>query len=54
VVCTAEMRGTCVSLVGKHEGKYDIAKRRWRWVDNIKINLQEICWGAEPNCSVSQ
>jgi hypothetical protein len=38
----AEMRGAYVPLVGKREGKYETAKPRWRWEDNIKINFQVI------------
>jgi len=38
----AEMRDAYVFLSGKSEGKYELAKPRWRWEDTIKINLQEI------------
>jgi hypothetical protein len=33
-------------LVGKLEGKRPLARPRYRWVDNIKINLGEIGWGG--------
>ena len=39
---TAEMRGVYVLLVGKREGKWELAKPRLQWEDYIKINLQEI------------
>jgi len=31
-------------LVGRSEGKRSLGKPRRRWVDNIKINLQEVEW----------
>jgi hypothetical protein len=37
-----EMRGAYVLLVGKSGRKRKLAIPRWRWQDNIKINLQEI------------
>jgi hypothetical protein len=30
-------------LVGKREGKRPLGRPRRRWVDNIKIDLREIC-----------
>jgi hypothetical protein len=33
-------------LVGKPEGKRPLRIPRRRWVDNIKIDLLEIGWGA--------
>jgi hypothetical protein len=27
-------------------GKRPLGKQRWRWVDNIKVNLVEIGWGG--------
>jgi hypothetical protein len=33
-------------LVGKPEGKSSIGRPRCKWVDNIKIDLREIGWGA--------
>jgi hypothetical protein len=29
-------------LVGKPEGKRPLGKRRWRWVDDIQMDLVEI------------
>jgi hypothetical protein len=33
-------------LVGKTEGKRSLGRPRRRWEDNIKMNLQEVRWGA--------
>ena len=32
-------------LVGKHEGKRPLGRPRRRWVDNIKMDLQEVGGG---------
>ena len=43
-----ERRGIYRILVGKPEGKRPIGRRRRRWEDNIKIDLQEVeCGGME-------
>jgi hypothetical protein len=41
-----ENRGVCRVLVGKPEGKRPLARPRFRWKDNIKINLQEVGCGV--------
>jgi hypothetical protein len=33
-------------LVGKLEGKRPLGRRRRRWVDNIKMDLEEREWGG--------
>jgi hypothetical protein len=33
-------------LVGKPEGRRPLGKPRHRWEDNIKMDLQEVGWGA--------
>jgi hypothetical protein len=33
-------------LVGRHGGKRPLGRHRRWWEDNIKINLQEVRWGA--------
>jgi hypothetical protein len=33
-------------LVGRPEGKRPLGRPRWRWVDNIKMDLLEIGWGG--------
>jgi hypothetical protein len=37
-------RGPYMILVGKNEGKSPLGRRRCRWEDNIKIDLQEMDW----------
>jgi len=31
-------------LVGKPEGRRPLGRRRRRWVDNIRMDLQEVVW----------
>jgi hypothetical protein len=33
-------------LVRKPEGKRPLGRPRWRWVDNIKMDLGDIGWGG--------
>ena len=43
-----ERRGVYRVLVGKPEGKRPLGKPRHRWVDNIKMDLQEVgCGGMD-------
>jgi hypothetical protein len=37
-----ERRGVYRVLVGKLEGKRPLGRHRYRWEDNIKMNLQEV------------
>jgi len=37
-----ERRGACRVLVGKPEGKRLLGRPRYRWEDNIKMDLQEV------------
>jgi len=37
-----EGRGVYRVLVGKPEGKRPLGRPRWRWVDNIRMGLQEV------------
>jgi hypothetical protein len=37
-----EDRGVHRVLVGKPEGRRPLGRRRRRWEDNIKMNLQEV------------
>ena len=39
-------RGAYRFLVGKHEGKRSLGRPRHRWEDNIKMDLQDVGWGA--------
>ena len=48
--CSAngERRGVYRVLVGKPEGKRPLGRPRYRWEDNIKMNLQEVgCGGMD-------
>jgi hypothetical protein len=47
-VCSmnGEKRNAYRILVGKSEGKKPLGRQRWRWVDNIKMNVREIGWGG--------
>jgi len=43
-----EGRGVYRVLVGKPEGKRSLERPRRRWVDNIKMDLQEVeCGGMD-------
>jgi hypothetical protein len=41
-----EKRSTYRLLVGKPEGKRPLGRSRRRWVDNIRMELGEVGWGA--------
>ena len=40
-----ERRGVYRVLVGKPEGKRLRGRPRYRWEDNIKMDIQEVGWG---------
>jgi len=40
-----EERGLYMFLVGKPEGKRPLRRPRRRWVDNIRMDLQEVVCG---------
>jgi hypothetical protein len=40
-----EERGVCRVFVGKPERKRPLGKPRRRWVDNVRMNLQEVGCG---------
>ena len=44
-VHSVEERGVYRVLVGKPEGRRPLGRPRRRWVDNIRINLQEVGCG---------
>jgi hypothetical protein len=46
VALLGERRGVDRVLVGKHEGRRPFGRPRNRWEDNIKMDLQEVGWGA--------
>jgi hypothetical protein len=39
-----ETRNEYGTLVGKPEGKRPVGRPRYRWVDNIKLDLRDIGW----------
>jgi hypothetical protein len=39
-----EMRNLFSILVGEPEGKRQLAKRRRRWENNIRMDLREVGW----------
>ena len=41
-----ERRGAYRFLVWKYEGRRPLGRPRRRWENNIKIDLQEVGWGA--------
>jgi hypothetical protein len=45
VVRRGEVRGACIILVEKPEGRRPLGRPRRRWEDNIKMNLGEIGFG---------
>jgi len=42
VVHMGEERGVYMVLVGKPEGRSQLGRPRRRWVDNIRMDLQEV------------
>jgi len=45
VACIGEERGVYGALVGKPEGRRPLGRPRRRWVDNIRMDLQEVGCG---------
>jgi hypothetical protein len=41
-----EERGAYRILVGRPEGMRPLGRPRYRWGDNIKMDLQEVGWGG--------
>jgi hypothetical protein len=41
-----EKRNMYRLLVGKPEGKRPLERPRHRWVDNIRMDLEEVGWGG--------
>ena len=46
VACMCEEKGLYRVLVGKPEGKRPLGRPRRRWVDNIRLDLQEVGCGC--------
>jgi hypothetical protein len=49
-----EKRNVCRLLVGKPERKRTTRKTRHRWVDNNKIDLEEIGWCGVARIGLAQ
>jgi len=49
-----EERGVYRVLVGKPEGKRPLGRRRRRWVDNIRMDLQEVGCGYMDRIGLAQ
>ena len=47
VACVGVERGAYGVLVGKPEGKRPLGRPRHRWVDNIRMDLQEVGCGLD-------
>jgi hypothetical protein len=45
VACVGEERGVYRVLVGKPEGKKSLGRPRHRWVNNMRMDLQEVGCG---------
>ncbi len=45
-VARIRKRGVCRILVGRHEGRRSFGRPRHGWWDDIKMDLQEVGWGA--------
>jgi len=54
VALVGEGRGVYRVLVGKPEGKRSLGRPRRRWVDNIKMDLQEVGGGCEDWMELAQ
>ena len=46
VACMGEERGVYRVLVEKPEGKRPLGRPRFRWVDNVRMDLQEVGCGC--------
>jgi hypothetical protein len=49
-----EERNAYRLFVGKPEGKKPLGRPRRRWVDNIKMDLLDICWGGVDWIDIAQ
>jgi len=48
VACMGDRRGVYRVLVGKLEGRRPLGRPRYRWEDNIKMDIQEVgCGGLD-------
>ena len=54
VACMGEETGAYRVLVGKPEGKRPLGRPRHRWVDNIRMDLQEVGCGYGDRIGLAQ
>jgi hypothetical protein len=54
VVRIGEKRNVYRLLVGKPERKRPLGRPRYRWVDNIRLNLGDIAWSGVDYISLAQ
>jgi len=54
VACVRDRRGVFRLLVGNPEGKSPLERPRYRWEDNIKMDLQEVGCGGTDWIDVAQ
>jgi len=47
-------RGRCIVFVGKLEGRRPLGRHRRRWVDNIRMDLQEVECGYMDSIGLAQ
>ena len=52
--CTGDRRHADRVLVRRHEGKRPLGGRRYRWGDNLKMDLKEVGWGGIDWIAVAQ
>jgi len=49
-----EERGVCRVLVGKPEGRSPLGRRRRRWMNNIRMNFQQVRYGYKDWIGLAQ
>ena len=54
IACMGERRGVYRVLVRKPEGKRPLGRPRYRWEDNIMMDLQEVGWVSMDWIDVAQ
>jgi len=54
VVCMAATRDAYRVLAGRSEGRRPLGISRYRWKDNIKMDLQYVRWGGMDWIALAQ
>jgi hypothetical protein len=49
-----DRRGAYRNLMERPEGRRPLGRPRYRWEDNIEMNLQEVGWGGMDWIDVAQ